>query len=56
MFLSLTLVLDWSQDVRGYLRGCEFLPYLNNELPSHRNATYKERFSAINKLVLVMVS
>eukprot|EP00243_Klebsormidium_subtile_P008751 TRINITY_DN4212_c0_g1_i1.p1 TRINITY_DN4212_c0_g1~~TRINITY_DN4212_c0_g1_i1.p1 ORF type:complete len:340 (+),score=36.82 TRINITY_DN4212_c0_g1_i1:336-1355(+) len=41
-------------DVRGYLSGCEFLPYLNNELPSHRNSTYKERFSAIDKLVLVM--
>lgn len=38
----------------GYLEKCRFLPRLNNELPDARNSTYKERFSSLEKLVLIM--
>lgn len=41
-------------DMCGYLNGCKFLPKLNNELPDKRNATYKERFSSLQNLVLIM--
>ncbi|CAN6300122.1 unnamed protein product, partial [Urochloa humidicola] len=41
-------------DMEGYLKGCRFLPKLNNEIPSERNATYKERFSSLENLVLIM--
>ncbi|XP_028772911.1 palmitoyl-protein thioesterase 1 [Neltuma alba] len=37
-----------------YLEKCRFLPVLNNELPDERNATYKERFSSLQNLVLIM--
>ena len=43
------------QDMEDYLTGCRFLPKLNNEIPSERNATYKERFSSLENLVLIMV-
>ncbi|KAK7309067.1 hypothetical protein RJT34_05506 [Clitoria ternatea] len=39
-----------------YLENCRFLPKLNNEIPDHRNSTYKERFSSLQNLVLIMVS
>jgi len=42
-------------DMEDYLKGCRFLPKLNNEIPSERNATYKERFSSLENLVLIMV-
>ncbi|KAL5225537.1 hypothetical protein ABZP36_012176 [Zizania latifolia] len=41
-------------DMADYLKGCKFLPKLNNEIPSERNATYKERFSSLDNLVLIM--
>ncbi|XP_043719827.1 palmitoyl-protein thioesterase 1-like [Telopea speciosissima] len=41
-------------DIPDYLKGCKFLPKLNNELPNKRNATYKERFSSLQNLVLIM--
>lgn len=41
-------------DISDYLKGCRFLPKLNNELPGERNATYKERFSSLENLVLIM--
>uniref|UniRef100_A0ACD5V2W5 Uncharacterized protein n=1 Tax=Avena sativa TaxID=4498 RepID=A0ACD5V2W5_AVESA len=41
-------------DMEDYLKGCRFLPKLNNEIPSERNATYKERFSSLENLVLIM--
>ncbi|RRT72521.1 hypothetical protein B296_00026966, partial [Ensete ventricosum] len=41
-------------DIQEYLEGCKFLPKLNNELPSERNSTYKERFSSLQNLVLIM--
>lgn len=37
-----------------YLENCRFLPKLNNEIPDHRNSTYKERFSSLENLVLIM--
>uniref|UniRef100_A0A1J3JM81 Palmitoyl-protein thioesterase 1 n=1 Tax=Noccaea caerulescens TaxID=107243 RepID=A0A1J3JM81_NOCCA len=40
-------------DIAGYMEGCRFLPKLNNELPV-KNATYKERFSSLETLVLIM--
>ena len=41
--------------MEDYLKGCRFLPKLNNEIPSERNSTYKERFSSLENLVLIMV-
>uniref|UniRef100_A0A0E0K7H7 Palmitoyl-protein thioesterase 1 n=1 Tax=Oryza punctata TaxID=4537 RepID=A0A0E0K7H7_ORYPU len=41
-------------DISDYLKGCRFLPKLNNEIPGERNATYKERFSSLENLVLIM--
>nr|ACO35364.1 palmitoyl protein thioesterase [Elaeis oleifera] len=41
-------------DIPAYLEGCRFLPKLNNEIPSERNSTYKERFSSLQTLVLIM--
>ncbi|KAG2550510.1 hypothetical protein PVAP13_9KG335500 [Panicum virgatum] len=41
-------------DMEDYLKGCRFLPKLNNEIPSERNSTYKERFSSLENLVLIM--
>ncbi|KAK9095209.1 hypothetical protein Scep_026678 [Stephania cephalantha] len=41
-------------DIPAYLKGCRFLPKLNNELPHERNTTYKERFSSLENLVLIM--
>ncbi|CDY67058.1 BnaAnng23510D [Brassica napus] len=32
----------------------KFLPKLNNERPNERNSTYKERFTSLHNLVLVM--
>lgn len=46
--------LKLPNDIPGYLNKCSFLPKLNNEIPSERNATYKERFSSLNNLVLIM--
>ncbi|XP_076944277.1 uncharacterized protein LOC143614841 [Bidens hawaiensis] len=39
-------------DLDAYREGCEFLPKLNNEF--EKNATYKERFSSLQNLVLIM--
>uniref|UniRef100_A0A0C9RG41 Palmitoyl-protein thioesterase 1 n=1 Tax=Wollemia nobilis TaxID=56998 RepID=A0A0C9RG41_9CONI len=41
-------------DIPEYLKGCKFLPKLNNELHGHQNSTYKERFSSLENLVLIM--
>jgi len=45
---------DYIQNIPGYLEKCRFLPRLNNELPDERNSTYKERFSSLQNLVLIM--
>ncbi|WRX17118.1 Palmitoyl protein thioesterase - like 2 [Theobroma cacao] len=42
------------QDIVHYLEKCRFLPKLNNELPGERNSTYKERFTRLQNLVLIM--
>lgn len=44
------------QDISAYLKGCKFLPKLNNEIYATRNSTYKERFASLETLVLIMVS
>ncbi|XP_023533387.1 palmitoyl-protein thioesterase 1-like isoform X1 [Cucurbita pepo subsp. pepo] len=41
-------------DIPNYLEHCKFLPKLNNERPDARNSTYKERFSSLKNLVLIM--
>ncbi|XP_037428351.1 palmitoyl-protein thioesterase 1-like [Triticum dicoccoides] len=41
-------------DIDDYLKGCRFLPKLNNEIPGERNVAYKERFSNLENLVLIM--
>jgi Palmitoyl protein thioesterase len=43
------------QQIDEYLKGCRFLPKLNNEKAEERNSTYKERFSSLQNLVLIMV-
>ncbi|KAL7608096.1 hypothetical protein Lser_V15G14141 [Lactuca serriola] len=39
-------------DLDGYREGCKFLPKLNNEF--EKNAKYKERFTSLQNLVLIM--
>nr|GLL16744.1 palmitoyl-protein thioesterase 1-like [Ipomoea trifida] len=41
-------------DIPGYLRGCRFLPTINNEIPSANNAIHKQRFTSLQNLVLIM--
>ncbi|KAF3645876.1 hypothetical protein FXO38_19443 [Capsicum annuum] len=41
-------------DIPGYLKGCRFLPKFNNEIPNAFNPIYKQRFSSLQNLVLVM--
>ncbi|XWS77314.1 hypothetical protein CRYUN_Cryun01aG0250300 [Craigia yunnanensis] len=41
-------------DMTDYLKGCRFLPKLNNEINGTRNSTYKERFASLQNLVLIM--
>ncbi|KAK8522081.1 hypothetical protein V6N13_022151 [Hibiscus sabdariffa] len=41
-------------DITDYLKGCRFLPKLNNEINGMRNSTYKERFASLQNLVLIM--
>ncbi|MQM05054.1 hypothetical protein Taro_037864 [Colocasia esculenta] len=41
-------------DMDVYLDKCRFLPKLNNERPNERNSTFKERFSSLQTLVLIM--
>ncbi|GLU05540.1 hypothetical protein SLE2022_226370 [Rubroshorea leprosula] len=46
--------LKLPNDISHYLEKCRFLPKLNNEIPEERNSTYKERFTSLQNLVLVM--
>ena len=46
--------LETPTDIFDYLKGCKFLPKINNELSDERNSTYKDRFSSIKILVLIM--
>ncbi|XP_056860411.1 uncharacterized protein LOC108839983 isoform X2 [Raphanus sativus] len=45
---------DSAQEIPEYMEHCKFLPKLNNERPNERNSTYKERFTSLHNLVLVM--
>ncbi|KFK44000.1 hypothetical protein AALP_AA1G201800 [Arabis alpina] len=40
--------------ITKYLERSKYLPKLNNEIPTQRNATYKNRFTSLHNLVLVM--
>ncbi|XP_065857537.1 uncharacterized protein [Euphorbia lathyris] len=46
--------LKLPNDIDDYLEKCKFLPRLNNERPAERNQTYKERFTSLHNLVLIM--
>ncbi|KAI7988378.1 Palmitoyl-protein thioesterase 1 [Camellia lanceoleosa] len=46
--------LKLPNNIPAYLESCRFLPKVNNELPDKRNSTYKERFSGLQNLVLIM--
>ncbi|KAL9260190.1 Palmitoyl-protein thioesterase 1-like protein [Drosera capensis] len=46
--------LKLPNNIHAYLEKCRFLPRLNNELPEERNSTYKERFTSLQNLVLIM--
>ncbi|OMO59596.1 Palmitoyl protein thioesterase [Corchorus capsularis] len=46
--------LKLPNDIPHYLEKCRYLPKLNNELPGERNSTYKERFTRLQNLVLIM--
>ncbi|CAA7027866.1 unnamed protein product [Microthlaspi erraticum] len=39
--------------ITKYLQSSKYLPKLNNEIPNQRNATYKDRFTSLQNLVLV---
>ncbi|XP_048564515.1 uncharacterized protein LOC125544796 isoform X1 [Triticum urartu] len=43
------------KDMDDYLKGCRFLPKLNNKILGERNAPYKERLSSLENLVLIRV-
>ena len=51
----LVRVSFYFQAIPKYLEKCKFLPKLNNERPQAKNPTYKERFSSLQNLVLIMV-
>ncbi|KAK4802729.1 hypothetical protein SAY86_000932 [Trapa natans] len=46
--------LKLPNDIPHYLEKCRFLPKLNNELQDEKNSTYKERFTRLQNLVLIM--
>ncbi|PHT58211.1 hypothetical protein CQW23_00574, partial [Capsicum baccatum] len=41
-------------NIAGYLKGCRFLPKINNEIPNATNPIYKQRFASLQTLVLIM--
>ncbi|WOH14807.1 hypothetical protein DCAR_0934330 [Daucus carota subsp. sativus] len=41
-------------EIDEYLSKCKFLPKLNNEIAGDRNSTYKNRFTSLHNLVLIM--
>ncbi|KAL2330053.1 hypothetical protein Fmac_017634 [Flemingia macrophylla] len=41
-------------DIAGYIKGCRFLPKLNNEIVDERNSTYRQRFTSLQNLILIM--
>ncbi|CAI7840784.1 unnamed protein product [Closterium sp. NIES-53] len=40
-------------DISGYLAGCKYLPHVNNELASCRNATYADRMRSLQRVALI---
>ncbi|XP_047340857.1 palmitoyl-protein thioesterase 1-like [Impatiens glandulifera] len=40
--------------INQYMKGCKFLPQLNNEYKDHKNAVYTKRFASLQNLVLIM--
>ncbi|XP_017246176.1 uncharacterized protein LOC108217797 [Daucus carota subsp. sativus] len=40
-------------DIEGYMKGCVFLPRLNNEISGQKNSLFKKRFSRLQNLVLI---
>lgn len=55
IYLKIFFLSFFSQDIAGYLRGCRYLPKLNNEIPNATNPIYKQRFTSLQNLVLIMV-
>ncbi|KAG2315297.1 hypothetical protein Bca52824_018419 [Brassica carinata] len=66
-FLKLEIYNDFVQDhiapsgyvkipceMTKYLEHSQYLPKLNNERPDERNSTFKDRFTSLHNLVLVM--
>uniref|UniRef100_M4FJ64 Palmitoyl-protein thioesterase 1 n=1 Tax=Brassica campestris TaxID=3711 RepID=M4FJ64_BRACM len=45
---------DYVQEMSKYLEHSKYLPKLNNERPNERNSIYKERFTSLHNLILVM--
>ncbi|XP_019089395.1 PREDICTED: palmitoyl-protein thioesterase 3-like isoform X1 [Camelina sativa] len=41
-------------DIKNYLEHSKYLPKLNNERPGEKNSTYKDRFTSLHNLVLIM--
>ncbi|CAH9145934.1 unnamed protein product [Cuscuta epithymum] len=41
-------------DIPGYLKGCRYLPRLNNEIKDKDSALRKKKFSSLERLVLVL--
>ncbi|EOA18184.1 hypothetical protein CARUB_v10006663mg, partial [Capsella rubella] len=41
-------------DIKNYLENSKYLPKLNNERPLEKNSTYKDRFTSLHHLVLIM--
>jgi palmitoyl-protein thioesterase len=41
-------------DIKDYLEHSKYLPKINNERPNERNTTFKDRFTSLHNLVLVM--
>ncbi|KAF7825094.1 palmitoyl-protein thioesterase 1 [Senna tora] len=50
-FLNLSAEIP---DIVDYISGCRFLPKLNNEVINMQNNTYKQRFTSLQNLVLIM--
>ncbi|XP_051116907.1 uncharacterized protein LOC127241752 isoform X2 [Andrographis paniculata] len=46
--------LDFVQDTSTYLKKSKFLPILNNERPESKNSVYKQRFTSLQNLILIM--
>lgn len=41
-------------EIKNYLEHSKYLPKLNNERPGEKNSTFKDRFTSLQNLVLIM--